>query len=171
MSYITNHEQDPSYWMTPMKSSSEAWKRTGNTSPNEWKGTQQSYPQKGQKKYSIHSARVIKTAGNDYRVVHISLIMVVGVSEVAWVMATYFIRAVCNCPVTTGKQKECTQMLRAVGDENQSWLWNMTTKFEGREKKNSVRVVNTRRPRLKQNCLLSTEHTADKLHCNSFCWS
>lgn len=46
-------------------------------------------PSKGTKKYSIPGARVIKTAGNDYGVVHISLIMAVGVAEVVWVTATY----------------------------------------------------------------------------------
>lgn len=70
--------------MTPMKLSAEARKRAGNTSSSQWKRDKA-------KKYSIPSARVIKAAGNDYRVVHISLIMAVGVAEVVWVTATYFI--------------------------------------------------------------------------------
>lgn len=90
--YIINHKQDPSCWMTPMKSSSELWKRTGNTSSNEWKGTRQhsSHPSPSKKGQNIPSTvPVIKTAGNDYRVVHISLIMAAGVAEVVLVMAVW----------------------------------------------------------------------------------
>lgn len=128
--------------MTPLKLCSESWKGTGNTTPNGWKWTRQRYPQKGQKKYSIHSASVIKKAWNDFMVVHVYLIMAVGVAEVVCVMATYFICNLCNCPLTTGKQKECTQMLHVAGDENQSRLWNMTTV----ERENSLRVLNTKGP-------------------------
>lgn len=74
--------------MTPMKSSSGAWKRSGNPSVGEWKGARQHYPQKGREKYSTQSARIIKQAGNYYGVAHICLIMAAGVGEVVWVRAT-----------------------------------------------------------------------------------
>lgn len=120
-------------------------------------------------------------------VVHVSLIMAVGVAEVVCVMATYFICNLCNCPLTTGKQKECTQMLHVAGDENQSRLWNMTTL----ERENSLRVLNTKGPLLMIKLFTSVvfrktekmcnllnaqtpsseycmEQTADKSHCIAF---
>lgn len=60
--------------------------------------------------------------------------MAVGVAEVVWVDGYIFHLKSVQLSCNQGKRTKGmhTNILCVAGDENQSRLWNMTTKFEGR---------------------------------------
>lgn len=60
------------------------WRKQHKT-PNQMSGKERGgIILKKDKKYSINGVQVIRTAGNDYRVVYVSLIVAAGVAEVVW---------------------------------------------------------------------------------------